>query len=191
MGRLKILRIISLGALVLTLTGCFKKGEPSGPSPIEGKKVVLEADDGDNHKAVFIDDDGLYYSYDFHTTAKENIRVRSELKEALNIEADMDVKADDNTDDITPYAISDDIYMIAPNTYQCVKGEQEKYLGYLYNKGYTMQKVYKSADYNDYFLKRGMKRLRVIFSKDYKIKIFQDSTENKDSSDTYINERIR
>lgn len=183
MGRLRVLVLIL--AIPLSLLGC-KKEVPITGTPLSGKNIVIEADDGEEHKAVY-KEDSSYYMYDYNTGEKTLTDVGKNLETAYSVEP-VPYKGDVG-DNLTPDELDKKNVLISPNTYRCnTDTSVGEYLGYLQKAGYTTTQVFRCETYNDFLLTHLTKNIRVIAYKD-RVKIFFNSDKKEYTIDTYINEK--
>ena len=174
--------IISILATCFILNGCSKKEIEVQNTPIDGKDVIIEADNGNEHYAICKDDDSTFL-YDYNKKEITERYKKTDREKAFWVEAKEWTK--DTTDDISPYAISNSIVMTAPATFTYKDDEAELYLGYLKKKGYSVIEMYRNNDYCDFILTKVTNTIRVIITKKTII-FFSDVDKNLYSPMTYI-----
>lgn len=179
-------KIILLALVTCTLlTGCKEKGIEIQDTPTDGKDVIMEADNGNEHYAICRDEDDTFL-YDYNRKEVVERYGKTDKEKAFWVEVKEWTK--DTTDDISPYAISNSMLMIAPATFEYKDDEAELYLGYLEKKGYSVIEMYRNSDYCDFILTKMTNTIRVVITKKTII-FFSDTDKNLYSPMTYITER--
>lgn len=188
--RAKRVVIISIIGSSLLLTGCGKKEVPQ--PPVSNSEALIEVDDGETHKFVYMDADGIYYSYYVQQALKTPIYdMEKTLEKAYTVEENTSVKIVGDIDiDLDPFELGANVEMIAPHQYSTTALQQRDFYGKISKSGYSMKQMYRCQDYADYLFKRGDSRIRVIFQKDGKLRIFYNIPKILNSSDTYISGRM-